>query len=371
MTTESDLRYMQRALELARRGQGSVEPNPMVGCVLVNNDEIIGEGWHETFGGPHAEVNAITAAKAPTPGSTAYVTLEPCCHHGKTPPCTDALISAGIGRVVVAMRDPFPRVDGGGLQQLVKAGIDVATGLCNAKAELVNLPYLKLVQKKKPWIIAKWAMTLDGKLATSTGDSQWISNASCRAIVHEIRGRVDGIMVGRGTAQTDNPRLTARPAGRRTATRIVLDPGATLSCEGQLAQTARDEPVLVFSHTSSSAAHRQTLNDLGCEVHLCEEESRAPFLEEVLLELGRRNMTNVLVEGGAMLFGTLCDARQIDEIHAFIAPKIVGGETAPSPIGGIGIQQMANSMHLIDPVIRSVEDNVYISGRVARATVGA
>ena len=191
-----------------------MEPNPLVGCVIAHGARVLGEGWHERFGGPHAEVAALAAAGPAARGATAYVTLEPCCHYGKTPPCSEALVAAGLARVVVAQADPFPQVAGGGLAQLRAAGIAVEVGLLEAAARQLNAPYLKLVTQGRPWVIAKWAMTLDGRIATQTGSSQWISNAASRAMVHRLRGRVDAILVGRGTAAADDPLLTARPRAR-------------------------------------------------------------------------------------------------------------------------------------------------------------
>src|SRR5579871_1062456 len=234
--------FMSRALELARRGQGFVEPNPMVGCVLATDEGVVGEGWHRRFGGAHAEVEALTVAGSRARGATAYLTLEPCSHFGKTPPCAPALIEAGVRRVVVAMEDPFPEVAGKGLALLRSTGVDVEVGLMRDEAAWLNAPYLRRVVDRRPWIIAKWAMTLDGKIATRTGDSQWISGRPSREIVHQLRARVDAVIVGRGTAERDDPLLTARPADgnvARVATRIVVDGGAKLSSTSQLVQTAR------------------------------------------------------------------------------------------------------------------------------------
>ena len=214
---EIDLWHIRRALELAARGQGAVEPNPMVGCVVAQGAEIIGEGWHRRFGQAHAEVEALQMAGNRAAGATLYVTLEPCCHQGKTPPCTEAVAASGVRRVVIALRDPFPQVQGGGIAAFQAAGLTVEVGLLGAEAARLNAPYLKLVETGRPWIIAKWAMTLDGKIATHTGESRWISNPRSREIVHALRGRVDAVMIGRGTAERDNPLLTARPAGPRTA----------------------------------------------------------------------------------------------------------------------------------------------------------
>ncbi len=255
---EIDLWHIRRALELARRGQGFVEPNPMVGCVIAQGAEIIGEGWHRRFGQAHAEVEALHIAGDRAAGGTLYVTLEPCCHHGKTPPCTEAVLASGVRRVVVAMRDPFPQVQGGGIAALQAAGLTVEVGLLEDEAARLNAPYLRLVETGRPWIIAKWAMTLDGKIATHTGQSQWISNPKSREIVHALRGRVDALMIGRGTAERDDPLLTARPAGPRTAARVVLDTHASLCSTSQLVRTAGQSPVLVAVGNEATLANCAT-----------------------------------------------------------------------------------------------------------------
>jgi diaminohydroxyphosphoribosylaminopyrimidine deaminase/5-amino-6-(5-phosphoribosylamino)uracil reductase len=357
---------MQRALHLAARGQGHVEPNPMVGCVIVRDDKIIAEGWHEKFGERHAEVAAIAGATESLEGATAYVTLEPCCHTGKTPPCADALIEAGICRVVIAMRDPFPKVNGGGIRKLAEADISTHVGIEEVAARKLMAPYLMRTTESRPWIIAKWAMTLDGKLATSTGDSQWISNERSRAVVHQLRGRVDGVMVGSGTALADDPLLTARPPGARVPTRIVVDSQASLPPSSQLAQTAKDSAVLIAVSESADVRRRQSLANTGCELLLCQGESYDARLKSLLNLLAERGMTNLLVEGGSELFGCLLDARLIDEVHAFVAPKITGGRDSISVIGGQGTGKMSESLQLIDSTIESLNGDIYFYGRVER-----
>ena len=228
MPPEDDLRWMARALAEAGRGRGSVEPNPMVGAVVVRDGTLVGVGHHELFGGPHAEVNALARAGGLAAGSTLYVTLEPCCHQGKTPPCTEAVIGAGMARVVAALRDPFPKVDGGGAARLRAAGVEVSMGLMAEEAARLNGPYLKRLATGLPYVLAKWAMTLDGKTASRSGDSRWISGPRSRALVHEVRGRMDAILVGIGTVMADDPSLTARPTGPRTPARVVLDGSARL-----------------------------------------------------------------------------------------------------------------------------------------------
>ena len=364
--SDLDRWHMQRALELAARGQGYVEPNPMVGCVVVRGAEIIGEGWHRGFGEAHAEVEALGIAGRRAAGATMVVTLEPCCHQGKTPPCTRAIIAAGVGRVVVAQRDPFPEVAGRGIAELEAAGVVVETGLLEAEARRLNGPYLKLLSTGRPWVVAKWAMTLDGKIATRTGSSRWISGDASRKIAHALRGRVDAVLVGRNTAQRDDPLLTARPPGPRTALRVVVDTRASLSSQSQLVRTAREVPVLVAVGPESAEADRRRLADIGCEVVVCEGETHAARLDGLLGELGRRRMTNVLVEGGGRLLGSLLDAGAIDEVHVFLAPKLVGGSSAISPIAGEGIDEMSGALMLDTPEVRQVDSDVYVHGPVRR-----
>lgn len=364
--SELDIWHMRRALELAAQGLGAVEPNPMVGCVIVRGAEIIGEGWHRMFGGPHAEVEALRIAGDRASGATLYVTLEPCCHQGKTPPCSKAVVEAGIRRVVMAMRDPFPQVDGGGMAELKATGIEVEVGVLQEEARWLNAPYLKLLSTGRPWVLAKWAMTLDGKIATRTGSSQWISGTESRKTVHRIRGRVDAIMVGRGTAQLDDPRLTARPPGTRTALRIVVDSRGSLSSESQLVRTAKEVPVLVAAGPSISPQDRQRLEGAGCEVLVCPGDNHAARLDQLLEELGRRRLTNLLVEGGGQLLGSLLDARAIDEVHVFMAPKLAGGAASASPIGGEGIDAMSQALVLERPQIEESGPDVYVRGRVPR-----
>jgi diaminohydroxyphosphoribosylaminopyrimidine deaminase / 5-amino-6-(5-phosphoribosylamino)uracil reductase len=361
---ELDLWHMRRALELAVRGEGLVEPNPMVGCVVARGAEIIGEGWHRRFGEAHAEVEALRMAGDRAAGATLYVTLEPCCHVGKTPPCTRAVLAAGVRRVVAAQPDPFPQVQGGGIAELRAAGASVEVGLLETEARRLNAPFLKLVETGRPWIIAKWAMTLDGKMATRSGESRWISSPQSRQLVHALRGRMDAIVVGRETAVRDDPLLTARPPGPRTALRVVLDTHAALGSDSQLVRTAREVPVLVAVGAASPPASRARLNDAGCEVFICEGETPPARLDALLRDLGRRKLTNVLVEGGGRLLGSLIDARQIDEIRVFIAPKLFSGATAGTAVAGEGIAAVADALQLETPEVQPVGGDLYIRARV-------
>ncbi|MDA7980526.1 MAG: bifunctional diaminohydroxyphosphoribosylaminopyrimidine deaminase/5-amino-6-(5-phosphoribosylamino)uracil reductase RibD [Pirellulales bacterium] len=376
---------MRQAIELAWRGEGFVEPNPMVGCVIAHGAEVVGLGWHRVFGGPHAEIEALAIAKDRARGSTMYVTLEPCCHQGKTPPCTEAIISAGIAELVIACPDPFPQVAGGGIDQLRAAGITVETGVCADGGRAVLEPYLMLTESARPWVIAKWAMTLDGKIATRTGESRWISSPESRQIVHQLRGRVDGILVGRGTAFTDDPQLVARvsdagislqdgnpsqnPDTRwppRIATRIVLDGQAQLVAKSQLVTKSADAPVLVVAGQEAPVENIEKLQASGCEVWQTESSEKPEQIRELLSELGRRQMTNLLVEGGSQVLGSFQDAGLIDEIHVFVAPRVVGGESAPSPIAGMGVEKIRQTLNLETPICEQSGGDMYIHGRIAR-----
>lgn len=351
-------RWMRHALALAAKGRGFVEPNPLVGAVVLDSaGRLAGEGWHQKFGGPHAEVFALAAAGERARGGTLVVTLEPCCHHGKTPPCTDAVLKAGIARVVVAMTDPFPKVAGGGIAILRAAGVEVHVGLCEAEAVALNAPYLKLIRTGRPWVHAKWAMTLDGKIATHTGDSKWISGEESRRKVHELRGCVDAIIVGRGTVVADDPLLTARPAGVRVASRVVISGSGDLPERCQLRATARDVPVIVY--TANAHKFAGWAAD-GAEVVAFGDNAMS--LDAVLADLGRRRFTNVLVEGGAGLLGSLLDAGAADEFHVFVAPKIAGGAGAPSPVGGVGVARMADALALERVTFEPSGEDVYVHG---------
>ena len=362
----NDQIWMARALELARRGEGRVEPNPMVGCVLVRGEQEIGSGWHDRFGGPHAEVAALASAKADVAGCTAYVTLEPCCHHGKTPPCSRALIEAGVSRVVVAHRDPFPEVSGGGIAELNEAGLQVDVGLMEHEAAECLAPYLMLTTQHRPWVIAKWAMTLDGKIATHTFDSQWISNPSSRKIVHRLRGRVDGIIVGRGTCQSDDPLLTARPPGPRMATRIVVDRLAQISLHSKLVETASEIPLLLIVGSEAPSERLDQLRAQGVDIAICGATDSGERGRALMSELAGRGMTNVMVEGGGTLLGALHSADLIDEWHVFISPKLVGGADAISPLGGSGKSEIASATHLSSSNMELIDGDLYWHGRTAR-----
>ena len=353
----ADVRYMRRALALAARGRGAVEPNPMVGCVIVKHGRVIGEGYHRRFGGPHAEVEALARCGVSARGATVYVTLEPCCYHGKTPPCTRALIEAGVARVVAGVADPNPRVAGGGLRALRSAGIEARVGVLADEAVALNAPFFKLVRCGRPWVILKWAQSLDGRIATRTGDSKWITDETCRRHAHRERARVDAIVVGRRTVEIDDPLLTARGCRlRRVAARVVVDTSLRVPLAARLVRTASEVPTWVFCGRDASRARARRLEAAGCRVVRVRTSGGRVSLPAMLDRLGQAQMTNVLVEGGAVLLGALFDRRLADEVHVYIAPRLIGGAQAPAAPGGRGA--------------RSVREGVDLSGRLKLRRLG-
>ncbi|MEM6472902.1 MAG: bifunctional diaminohydroxyphosphoribosylaminopyrimidine deaminase/5-amino-6-(5-phosphoribosylamino)uracil reductase RibD [Planctomycetota bacterium] len=369
-----DKAWMRRALELAARGEGFVEPNPMVGCVIVRDGQKVGEGFHGRYGGPHAEIEALRSleSKELARDATAYVTLEPCCHVGKTPPCSQALIDAGVKRVVAAVRDPFPKVDGGGIRHLRSAGIECETGLLEAEAKQLLAPYLKKVTRGLPWVIAKWAMTLDGKIATVAGESQWISGELSRRHVHRLRGRVDAIIAGSGTIVADDPMLNARLPEEdrsrlaRTATRVVLCRRTIPSLRSRVFQTASEIPTLVYASGEADPDALQKIAALGAEILTIETKSddeSTELVDECLRDLGNRGMTNVMLEGGpGILASFLSSSHQgmpgaIDEWHAYIGAKVFAGP-APGPIAGNGIANLVDAPSLQLRSVDRFEDDV-------------
>ncbi len=360
---------MQRALELASLGTGFVEPNPAVGSVIVDeNLQLIGEGYHQKCGGPHAEIHALNMAGEQAKNATVFVTLEPCCHQGKTGPCSQALIQAGVKKVIIAMRDPAPHVSGGGIAELQQAGIEVEVGLLESAAQKLVRPFVKHVTTGLPWVHAKWAMTLDGKIATGAGHSQWISNERSRKIVHQIRGCMDAVMVGHQTAEKDNPLLTVRPVGARTPARVIVDSQATLSCQSKLVQSIGEAPVIVIAHESAPPDNIKQLEKTGVEVLAIQSSplanARQPDLKQCLLELGRKDMTNILIEGGGSLLGSCFDEKLIDEVHVFIAPKLVGGKSAITPIAGQGLDQIPQLQNIFEHQIQILDSDIYVHGLI-------
>ena len=348
MVRQEDIEYMRRAIELAERGVGFTNPNPMVGAVIVKGGKVIGEGWHERCGEWHAERNAFKNCTVPAEGATMYVTLEPCCHYGKTPPCTEAIIEHGIARVVVGMEDPNPLVAGKGIALLREAGIEVVCGVEEEALREQNRVFLKYISTKLPWVAMKTAMTLDGKIATRTGDSKWITGAEARAYVHELRHRFMAILVGIGTAVADDPLLNCRIEGRgvRQPIRVVVDSNARLSLDSQLVKTAGEYRTIV-AHTRFAPEERvKALREAGVEMLLCKEKEGLVDVRNLLELLGQSGIDSILLEGGGSLNYTFLAEGLADELYAFIAPKIVGGMNAKTPVEGAGMEKMADAINL-------------------------
>lgn len=331
---------MALALRLAARGRGRVEPNPMVGCVLARNGRIIGQGYHRRFGGLHAETDALHNAQSSPKGCDVFVTLEPCSHQGKTPPCTSALIQARVRRVFAAMTDPAAHVRGRGFRQLRNAGIQVRIGLLEPQARRLNAPYLKLVRERRPWVILKWAQSIDGKLATRTRRPARVSTDASHRLMHRWRAQADAILIGVGTALADDPILTARVTRpNRTAARIVLDANLRLPAHSRLVRSAQQTPLLIFCDEKTLRRHPRKAAQLtrrGCQVLAAPANKGLLRLHAVLDELGRRKMTNLLVEGGGLVLGSFVDQNLADEARIFVSPTLVGGSDAPSALDGAG-----------------------------------
>lgn len=367
LPAEADERFMARAVELARRGAGWTSPNPLVGAVIVRDGRIIGEGWHHRFGGPHAEREALAACSESPAGATAYVTLEPCCHTGKTPPCTEALIEAGIARVVVGVLDPNPLVAGRGNEALRRAGIEVAVGVLEPSCRAVNEPFLHAMEQRRPLVIAKYAMTLDGKVATREGLSRWVAGEVARRRVHEDRHRHAGVMVGIGTALADDPLLTCRLDGREVSqpARVVVDAAARLPLESQLVRTASEAPVIVAVAEGALLARRNALAERGCAVvAVPAREGRVD--PRILMELlwQRFSLDSLIVEGGPTLLGSLFDEGLVDRVQAYIAPKIFGGLEALGPVAGRGVGDPADAPVLSEVSLQMMGGDVLLEGRL-------
>jgi diaminohydroxyphosphoribosylaminopyrimidine deaminase/5-amino-6-(5-phosphoribosylamino)uracil reductase len=358
--TETDQRLMKRALELAAKGVGQVSPGPLVGCVIATPEgEIVGEGFYVYEQLKHAETYALEQAGARAKGATAYVSLEPHAHRGRTPPCTDALIKAGIARVVAPIEDPNPKVSGNGFDHLRSAGVEVSIGRLAREAEKLNEKYLHFMRAGRPFVHLKLALSLDGKIATRTGDSRWITGAESRARAHELRHEYDAILVGAGTARTDDPLLTDRSGKkrRRPLIRVVLDETLTTPPESRLMRTATEAPLLFFAGNSVPASEF----DLpGVEV--VRDAANGRDLSLVLDELGKREVQSVLVEGGANVAGNFLDAGLVNKVTVFIAPKIIGGSDAPTAVGGAGAETLAKAIELQDVVVTQRGQDIEFTG---------
>lgn len=370
MTTPQQ--YMTRALALARRAAGFTSPNPMVGAVIVKNGKIIGEGYHRAAGQPHAEIEALRMAGEDARGATMYVTLEPCNHHGKTPPCTEAIIEAGIAAVHYAIPDPNPHVSGGGHQRLANAGITVSVGLGAPEARTQNRFFLHAVTSGKPYVIAKFAMSLDGKIATRTGDSQWISGAAAREAGHRLRQLCDVIVVGANTVIADDPRLTVRLPDVTPAhpLRVVLDSRGRVPLSAKLFSPNLPGKTIVATTKQMPADHRRQLNALPIETIILPQNRAGHVSPAALLdELGQRGYNSLQIEGGGTVLGAFFDAGLVDEVWAFIAPLVIGGSEAPTAVGGLGVARLSAALKLHHTTVTRMGDDFLLRGYTAAETV--
>ena len=365
-----DQQLLERAIELGRNGLGSVSPNPQVGAVVARDGEVLGEGWHERCGQAHAEVNAIAdCGGADLTGATLYVSLEPCCHEGRQPACTDAITAAGIGRVVVASDDPTEKASGRGLGILRDEGVEVelASGDLAATARLENQAFRKHARTGKPWVLFKSAMSIDGKVATSEGDSQWISDASSRELVHVWRAEVDAVAVGIGTAMADDPQLTVRtPGAEKQPRRIVFDSGARLALDSQLVSQAPEVELVVVVSRAAPRSAIEALESAGAEVVVVSGENEPLRVSDALSQLGKLDppVTSLLLEGGPHLAGAFFDAGEIDEIRLFIAPLVLGGANARDPLEGMGATMIADATRALSLTTEIVADDILLTARL-------
>jgi diaminohydroxyphosphoribosylaminopyrimidine deaminase/5-amino-6-(5-phosphoribosylamino)uracil reductase len=358
---------MKRAIELAERGRGHTSPNPLVGALVVRDDEVLGEGYHAAYGSAHAEVAALAACTSDPIGATMYVTLEPCCHHGQTPPCTDAIVAAGIKRVVVASDDPSDKAAGRGLGILRDEGIDVQTfdGEMSSRARLLNQPFRKLARTGRPLVIFKSAMSLDGKVATQSGDSKWISNESSRRLVHQWRSEVDAVCIGIGTALADDPLLTARTEGvTRQPTRVVFDSEVRLPLDSNLMRTAPEVPLVVVTSRAADRAPAEALRAAGAEVVVAAGGTDRERVVDALAKLGALGLQSMLLEGGPRLAGSFLDAGEIDELRLFFAPIVIGGRGARVPFEGEGSGLGADAQQALAVDVSTVDEDVLIRARL-------
>jgi diaminohydroxyphosphoribosylaminopyrimidine deaminase/5-amino-6-(5-phosphoribosylamino)uracil reductase len=366
--TTFDRVYLQRAIELAGRGLGFTNPNPVVGAVVATEHTILGEGWHERLGGPHAEVNAIRACGgADLSNATLYVSLEPCCHHGRTPPCTEAIIAAGINRVVVASDDPTEKANGRGLGVLRDEGVEVvfADEDMARSARLLNQAFRKQARVGRPWVLFKSAMTLDGKVATRDGDSRWISGERSRELAHHWRATVDAVAIGIGTALADDPQLTARVEGvHRQPRRVVFDSLARLPVSSRLVKAAVEVPLIVVVSRAAPRNDTEALSAAGVEVIVASGENEPARVRSALDQLAGLDIAAVLLEGGPHLAGAFLDAGEIDEVRLFLAPMLLGGANARDPLEGEGVARINDAIKAMTLDCSRVGDDVLISARL-------
>ncbi|MCL1989782.1 MAG: bifunctional diaminohydroxyphosphoribosylaminopyrimidine deaminase/5-amino-6-(5-phosphoribosylamino)uracil reductase RibD [Defluviitaleaceae bacterium] len=363
----SDIQYMKRALELAKKGMGHVNPNPLVGAVIVKEGEVIGEGYHQVYGGPHAEINALKSLTTSPIGATLYVTLEPCFHEGKTPPCVDAVIKAGFSRVVIASLDPNPLVAGRSLLKMKEAGIEVEVGLLKEACDALNAVFFHYIMHQMPYVVMKYAMTADGKIATHTGASRWITGEEARKKVHEDRHQYTGIMVGVGTVIADDPLLDCRIEGGKNPIRIICDTTLKTPMHSRLIKTAKNIPTVLVT-ASTEAVKRQPYIEAGCQLMTVPLQSGQLDLKVAMKLLAAKGIDSILLEGGAMLNASALEAGVINKVQTYLAPKLFGGVLAPSPIGGTGVDHPDQAYLLKNRKITTLGEDILIESEVIKCS---
>lgn len=356
--------YMKRAIELSKKGIGYTSPNPLVGAVIVKNDRVIGEGYHELYGGPHAEINAFRKASEDVEGATMYVTLEPCSHYGKTPPCAKAIVEKKISKVVIGMMDPNPLVAGRGISILEENGIKVTTGVLEDEVKKLNEIFIKYITTKLPFCILKTAMTLDGKIASSIGDSMWITNEASRNYVHQIRHRVSGIMVGVGTILSDNPKLNTRLGDKegKDPTRIIVDTTARIPLDSYVLNMDSSAKTIIATTEKANRENIEAIKKKGAEIIITPLRDNKVDLIFLMKELGKIGIDSVLIEGGSTLNYSALEEGIVDKVISFIAPKIIGGKDAKTPVGGEGIKYVKNAILLNNIKVSRFQEDIMIEG---------
>ena len=361
---QEDAVYMRRALALAQKGMGFTAPNPLVGAVIVKNGQVIGEGWHQKYGQAHAERNALAACTQSPAGATLYVTLEPCCHQGKQPPCTQAILEAGIARVVIGSADPNPLVAGKGAAVLKAHGVAVTEGVCRKDCDRLNEPFFHYITTQTPYVAMKYAMTLDGKIAAATGASQWVTGEEARAHVQTLRLRYSAVMVGVGTVLADNPRLTCRLPGGRNPIRIVCDSRLRTPLDAYVVQTAGKIPTWIAT-CCTEKARRKPYEDLGCRLFTVAEQDCRVDLRDLMAQLGAAGVDSILLEGGGALNWSALAAGVVQLVLAYVAPKIFGGREAKTPVEGPGVAVPAEAAPLAVRRITRLGEDILIESEVA------
>lgn len=360
---KNEITFMKLALKLAKKGAGWVNPNPMVGAVIVKENEIIGQGYHEYYGGAHAEVNAINSCKQSPQGATLFVNLEPCVHEGKTPPCAELIVEMGIKRVVIAMRDPNPKVNGKGIDYLNMNGVIVETGMMEEEARLLNETFIKFITTRKPFCLYKAAMTLDGKIASATGDSRWISGEASRKLAHKLRHEYSAIMVGIGTVLKDNPKLDARRTRKisKDPLKVIVDSVARISLDAKVL-THNPQLTLVAVTQMADPEKLSEIRRTGAQVIVCPEKNEQVDLEYLMLALGSMDIDSVFLEGGGTLAFSAIQDKVVDKVILFVAPKFIGGKKAPTILEGDGIPRISQAIPFDVTKLKMIEEDIIIEG---------